>query len=85
MRSGAQFIFQDLQKKITKSLAEAEKDNDFIYHARVPDISSLTPIGKAVVAKSMPITVPLSKQFKGSYEIGLKLMVVINFCQSYRC
>lgn len=35
MRSGAQFIFHDLQKKVLRALADATKDNDLIYHAKV--------------------------------------------------
>jgi len=59
------FSFQEVQKKVVRGLQEAEKDNDFIYHARIPEVSALQAIGKANVAKSLPFTPPLSSQFKG--------------------
>jgi programmed cell death 6-interacting protein len=43
-----------------KALAEAKKDNDFIYHEPVPEIKTLAPIGKAAVAKA---TSPLPTKF----------------------
>ncbi|XP_015928484.1 programmed cell death 6-interacting protein [Parasteatoda tepidariorum] len=43
--------FKDYIPKITHNYEEAKKDNDFIYHARIPDIKSLPPIGKAALAK----------------------------------
>ena len=42
--------------KAENALKTAKKDNDFIYHERIPDQKSLKPIGKAVVAK--PIALP---------------------------
>ena len=42
--------------KADQALKTAKKDNDFIYHERIPDQKSLKPIGKAVVAK--PIALP---------------------------
>ena len=68
-RAGQTFIFGDAQKKILRSLQEAEKDNDFIYHAKIPDLTSLTPIVKAAVAKSTPLSSPLSPHFKGLYHL----------------
>ena len=35
MRGGYTFSFQSQQKTIDRNLAEAEKDNSFIYHAKV--------------------------------------------------
>jgi len=63
--SGSAFSFGDVQKRLVRALQDAEKDNDFIYHARIPEISSLTAIAKAVVAKSTPVSSPMSSQFKG--------------------
>ncbi|XP_035208806.1 programmed cell death 6-interacting protein-like [Stegodyphus dumicola] len=42
---------RDYQARITHNYEEAKKDNDFIYHARIPDHKSLPPIGKAALAK----------------------------------
>lgn len=67
-RGSSQFIFQDMQKKIVAALKDAEKDNDFIYHAKIPELSSLTPIAKAPIAKSTPLNSPMSQQFKGLFD-----------------
>lgn len=64
-RGGATFVFQDIQKKVVRALQEAEKDNNFIYHAKIPELTSLASIGKAAVAKSTPLSGNLSSSFKG--------------------
>lgn len=56
---------KDLSDKINKALAAAKKDNDFIYHDRVPEVKDLEPIGKAALVKSTTITPPLSQKFTG--------------------
>lgn len=47
--------FKEYLKRATRAFEEARKDNEFIYHARIPDYNSLAPIGKAVLAKATPI------------------------------
>ncbi len=42
-------------KKCERLLADAKKDNDFIYHERIPDDKNLKSIGKAAVAKITPL------------------------------
>ena len=44
----------------------AKKDNDFIYHERIPDFKSLAAVGKAAVAKALPVAKPMSANFKVS-------------------
>jgi len=63
--SGSSFLFTDIQKRLLRALQDAEKDNNFIYHAKIPEITALTAISKAAVAKSTPISSPMSSQFKG--------------------
>ena len=58
-------LYVEFQKTIESALQQAEKDNGFIYHIRVPDASSLSPIDKAIVAKSTPMANPLSSNFTG--------------------
>lgn len=65
-RSGKE-LFTELMDRAERNLAEAVKDNDFIYHERIPDIKSLEPIGKAQLAKVTPVAQPLSHNFKGVY------------------
>jgi programmed cell death 6-interacting protein len=74
-RGGQTFIFADVQKRIVRALQDAEKDNDFIYHARIPEVTSLTPITKAVVAKSTPVSTPMSQQFKDLFDKVVPLAV----------
>ncbi len=48
-------IFRDHLNKANNALEEAKKDNDFIYHAKVPEYKSLPAIGKAQLAKATNI------------------------------
>lgn len=57
---------KDLTDKINRSLTAAKKDNDFIYHDRVPEVKDLEQIGKAVLVKPAAITPPLSQKFSGT-------------------
>uniref|UniRef100_G3S774 Programmed cell death 6-interacting protein n=1 Tax=Gorilla gorilla gorilla TaxID=9595 RepID=G3S774_GORGO len=54
---------KDFSDKINRALTAAKKDNDFIYHDRVPDLKDLDPIGKATLVKSTPVNVPISQKF----------------------
>ncbi|XP_077563185.1 programmed cell death 6-interacting protein-like protein AliX [Haemaphysalis longicornis] len=54
-QAGVSFSFRDEAKKISLLYEDVKKDNDFIYHARVPEIRGLPPIGKAVLAKPLPV------------------------------
>lgn len=64
-RSGHSTIFQELFNKATRNLTEAKKDNDFIYHERIPDVKSLEPISKAALAKYITLEGRLSSNFRG--------------------
>ncbi|XP_061598567.1 programmed cell death 6-interacting protein isoform X1 [Cololabis saira] len=59
---------KDLTDKINRALTAAKKDNDFIYHDRVPEIKDLEPIGKAALVKATAITPPLSQKFTDLFE-----------------
>lgn len=56
---------KEFSDKINRALTAAKKDNDFIYHDRVPDLKDLDPIGKATLVKSTPVSVPISQKFTG--------------------
>ncbi|XP_029445481.1 programmed cell death 6-interacting protein isoform X2 [Rhinatrema bivittatum] len=66
---------KDLSDKINRALTAAKKDNDFIYHDRVPDAKDLDPIGKATLVKSTPINIPLSQKFNDLFEKMVPLAV----------
>ncbi|XP_065327013.1 programmed cell death 6-interacting protein isoform X2 [Pelmatolapia mariae] len=59
---------KDLTDKINRSLTAAKKDNDFIYHDRVPEVKDLEHIGKAALVKPTAITPPLSQKFSDLFE-----------------
>lgn len=56
---------KELSDKINRALTAAKKDNDFIYHDRVPEVKDLEHIGKAALVKATAITPPLSQKFTG--------------------
>ncbi|MGH0151522.1 UNVERIFIED_CONTAM: hypothetical protein FKN15_075216 [Acipenser sinensis] len=66
---------KDLSDKISRALAAAKKDNDFIYHDRVPDLKDLEAIGKAALVKSTVIKVPISQKFTDLFEKMVPLAV----------
>ncbi|XP_054462447.1 programmed cell death 6-interacting protein isoform X1 [Anoplopoma fimbria] len=66
---------KDLSEKINRALVAAKKDNDFIYHDRVPEVKDLEQIGKAVLVKSTPITAPLSQKFADLFEKMVPMVV----------
>ncbi|XP_075560801.1 programmed cell death 6-interacting protein isoform X2 [Pelecanus crispus] len=66
---------KDLVDKINRALTAAKKDNDFIYHDRVPDLKDLESIGKASLVKSTPVVVPLSQKFTDLFEKMVPLQV----------
>lgn len=45
---------QEQASKAARNLQEAMKDNDFIYHERIPDLKQLELISKAAIAKPLP-------------------------------
>lgn len=59
---------KDLGDKINRALVAAKKDNDFIYHDRVPEVKDLEPIGKAALVKATAVTPPISQKFTDLFE-----------------
>ena len=56
-RSGLN-VYQDYVQKATRSLAEAKKDNDFIYHERIPEAGTLDQVERSAGARlAKPIQV----------------------------
>ncbi|XP_073520411.1 programmed cell death 6-interacting protein [Phyllobates terribilis] len=66
---------KDLSDKIHRALTAAKKDNDFIYHDRVPDLKDLDPIGKAPLVKPTPVSVPMSQKYTDLFEKMVPLSV----------
>ncbi len=72
-RSGGEFLHSREKARVAEALKSAKKDNDFIYHAIVPDVKSLPAIGKAVVAKPIPVAAPMSSKFLGTFLLQFSL------------
>ncbi|KAL4229283.1 Rhophilin [Mactra antiquata] len=67
-RGGISFNFKNEQGKIQRELEAAQKDNDFIYHDKVPDVKTLPALGKAAVAKPLPVPEKFSTSFVDLFE-----------------
>lgn len=80
-RSNKPSLFQDYANRAQRNLTEVKKDNDFIYHERVPDVKALEPIGKASVAKLLPLPEVFSSNFKGLLHI--KIVIYFDIIASH--
>ncbi|XP_048781056.2 programmed cell death 6-interacting protein-like isoform X4 [Ostrea edulis] len=68
-RGGAIFSFKTEQGRIQRELQAAQKDNDFIYHDKIPDIKSLPGVGKAAIAKPSSFSnKAMSEKFTDLFE-----------------
>merc|ERR1719365_301540 len=74
-RSGVSFMCGagDWIKRANRALTDAKKDNDFIYHERIPEVKALTSVGRAAVVK--PTAVP-DTFIPGEKELFAALMPV---------
>lgn len=76
--TGKTTFFQDHINRAQKALVESKKDNDFIYHERVPDAKSLPAIGKAPLAKMLPLPEKMGQSSKGkSTRVAKRLFVTL--------
>lgn len=50
---------------------KAKKENDYVYHERIPDYKTLAPIERAALAKPITFKFPLSEDFRGTLLIFL--------------
>ena len=53
------------QEEVSKAAAAAHKDNDFVYHERLPDARTLEAVMPQPIAKPLPVTFPLTPDFRG--------------------
>lgn len=70
-RAGGTINMEKMITKIKIAYEAVKKDNDFIYHEPIPDVATLTAIGKAALAKSLPIASPMSTKFTGMLFLTL--------------
>lgn len=67
-RAGKPNLFEDYAGKAQRNLVESKKDNDFIYNEMIPDIKTLAPPGKALLAKPTALQATLSSNPKDLFE-----------------
>ncbi|KAL7291060.1 hypothetical protein TKK_0015193 [Trichogramma kaykai] len=61
-------FFEDNRDKASRRLTEVQKDNDFIYHERIPDAKELSPIDKVAIAKPSPVPEKFSSDFLDIFQ-----------------
>ena len=64
-RAGKELNMKPYVAKIQASYEKTKKDNEFVYHDRVPDFKTLPAIEPASLAKITPIKYPISEDFRG--------------------
>lgn len=67
-RSGNPTYLDEYFNKAKRNLAESQKDNDLIYNEMIPDVTTLQSTGKAQLAKALPITSPMAKDFDDVFK-----------------
>lgn len=79
-------IFEEYNKKAQLKLTEAKKENDFIYNAMIPDASTLESSGKFQLAKALPLTPPLSSNFKDLFSdlVPVALQSALQACDAQK-
>lgn len=58
-------VARDAAARAARALARATKDNDFIYHERVPERAALEPVPRAPIAKALPPPPAFASASKG--------------------
>lgn len=79
-------VFEDYYKRAVMKLAEAKKENDFIYNAVIPDPATLESSGKFQLAKAIPITIPMSNNFKDIFSdlVPVALQHALQACDAQK-
>lgn len=85
-RSAKPSLFEDYSKKAQRNLAEAKKENDFIYNASIPSADALETSGKFQLAKALPLASPMSSSFKDLFSdlVPVALQQAMNACDSQK-
>lgn len=75
--------FKDYMGKMNHNYEETKKDNDFIYHAKIPDSKSLPPIGTAALAKPIMPGEKLNANSQGKINFFILIFALL-YCFKYR-
>jgi programmed cell death 6-interacting protein len=65
-RGGKEMNTKNYAATVQGSLDKAKRENDHVYHARVPDYKQLAQLERAALAKVSPVKCPLSEDFRGT-------------------
>jgi len=74
---------KDWLRKVERDLTEAKKNNDFIYHERIPDERTLAAVPKAAVAKPTPLPDRLGNASAALLFDALVPVAVHQACETY--
>ena len=71
-RGGKELPVKSQVNSVSAAYEKAKKENDYVYHERVPDYKALSTIERVALAKPTPIKFPISEDFRGTvYNIIL--------------
>lgn len=73
--------FMDIQRRANRYFEETKKDNDFIYHARIPEVKQLATIKPAILAKAIVMSTPLMQDKHDDLFEALLPVSVSQGCQ----
>lgn len=74
-RAGKEFNLKVYVARIQNSYEKTKKDNEFVYHDRVPDFKTLPAIEPASLAKVTPIKYPISEDFRDLFTTLVPITV----------
>ena len=69
--------------RIQGSYEKVKKENEYVYHERVPDYKTLGPIDRAALAKTTQIKFPISDDFRDLFA-SMVPMTVIHGMQNFK-
>ena len=77
-RANKELSVKPQMNQIQTAYDKTKKDNEFVYHERVPDFKNLGVVERAALAKTTPIKFPISEDFRGNYYFLLPIFIIIS-------
>ena len=74
-RGGKDFQIKQQMTTVQNAFEKAKKENDYVYHERIPDYKTLSPIERAAIAKATPIKLPISEDFRDLFSTMVPVTV----------
>ena len=63
---------------VNAAYEKAKKENDYVYHERVPDYKTLGNIERVALAKATPVKFPISDDFRGKLVDLEQYLLLLN-------